>query len=240
MNPMEQLMIRDVPEEERRGTADQAGAEHCSNAELIAILLRTGTSSESVMTLAHRVLSKAGGIRGLTDTTLEELMEIRGIGKAKAVQILAGIELGRRISRAIPEERMTIRFPRDAAEMVMDEMRYLNQEHFVCLFLDTKNRVIDKECIFIGSLNTSVVHPREVFREALRRSSAGMICVHNHPSGDPHPSREDIDVTYRLYEAGEIVGVELVDHIIVGDGCYFSLKEKGLFPVDPIARDQRG
>lgn len=167
-------------------------------------------------------------------------MEIRGIGKAKAVQILAGIELGRRISRAIPEERMTIRFPRDAAEMVMDEMRYLNQEHFVCLFLDTKNRVIDKECIFIGSLNTSVVHPREVFREALRRSSAGMICVHNHPSGDPHPSREDIDVTYRLYEAGEIVGVELVDHIIVGDGCYFSLKEKGLFPVDPIARDQRG
>lgn len=240
MHPAKQLMIRDVPEEERpRERLVQLGAEHCSNTELIAILLRTGTSSESVMTLAHRVLSKTGGIRGLTDTTLKELMEIRGIGKAKAVQILAGIELGRRISRAIPEERMTIRSPRDAAEMVMDEMRYLTQEHFVCLFLNTKNQVIDKECIFVGSLNTSVVHPREVFREAIRRSSAGVICIHNHPSGDPHPSREDVDITYRLYEAGEIVGVELMDHIIVGDGCYFSLKEKGLFPVDSIASENR-
>lgn len=240
MHPAKQLMIRDVPEEERpRERLVQLGAEHCSNTELIAILLRTGTSSESVMTLAHRVLSKTGGIRGLTDTTLKELMEIRGIGKAKAVQILAGIELGRRISRAIPEERMTIRSPRDAAEMVMDEMRYLTQEHFVCLFLNTKNQVIDKECIFVGSLDTSVVHPREVFREAIRRSSAGVICIHNHPSGDPHPSREDVDITYRLYEAGEIVGVELMDHIIVGDGCYFSLKEKGLFPVDSIASENR-
>src|SRR5690606_6536937 len=231
VNPEKHLMIRDVPEEERpRERLVQLGAEHCSNAELIAILLRTGTSSESVIALASRVLSKAGGIRGLTNTTLEELMEIRGIGMAKAVQLLAGIELGRRISRAMPEERMTIRSPRDAAEMVRDELRYLKQEHFSCLFLNTNNRVIHKECIFVGSLDTSVVHPREVFREAIRRSSAGIICVHNHPSGDPHPSREDIDVTYRLYEAGEIVGVELMDHIIVGDGCYFSLKEKGMFP----------
>src|SRR5690606_36678425 len=127
---------------------------------------RIGTSSESVIALASRVLCKAGGIGGLTNTTLEELMEIRGIGMAKAVQLLAGIELGRRISRAMPEERMTIRSPRDAAEMVMDELLYLQQEHFISHYLNTKNRVIHNECIFVGSPDTSVVHPREVFREA--------------------------------------------------------------------------
>ena len=113
----------------------------------------------------------------------------------------------------------------------MDEMRHLSQEHFLCLFLNTKNRVIDKKCIFVGSLNSSVVHPREVFREAIRRSSAGVICVHNHPSGDPTPSREDIHVTERLVEAGQIVGIELLDHIIIGDHRYYSMKEKGIIPV---------
>ena len=186
MGELKRVMIRDVPEEERpRERMIRLGAGMLSNAELIAILLRTGTSSESVVELGTRVLSQAGGLRGLVGMTFNELIQFRGIGPAKAVQLLAGIELGRRISQMVPEERTAIRSPADAARLVMEEMRHLTQEHFVCLFLNTKNRVIDKECIFIGSLNTSVVHPREVFREAIRRSAAGVICIHNHPSGDP-------------------------------------------------------
>ena len=230
MNPEKQLMIRDVPEEERpRERLVQLGAEHCSNAELIAILLRTGASSESVITLANRVLSRAGGIRGLTHTTLEELMEIRGIGMAKAVQLLAGIELGRRISRAMPEERMAIRSPGRGGDG--DGRDALSQSGAFCLPLSQHQKPRHRQgvhfCRKPGHLRGSSAGG---VREAIRRSSAGIICVHNHPSGDPHPSREDIEITYRLYEAGEIVGVELMDHIIVGDGCYFSLKEKGLFP----------
>lgn len=232
MGELKRVMIRDVPEEERpRERMIRFGAGMLSNAELIAILLRTGTSSESVVELGTRVLSQAGGLRGLVGMTFNELIQFRGIGPAKAVQLLAGIELGRRISQMVPEERTAIRSPADAARLVMEEMRHLTQEHFVCLFLNTKNRVIDKECIFIGSLNTSVVHPREVFREAIRRSAAGVICIHNHPSGDPSPSQEDLNVTARLVEAGRIIGIELVDHLIIGDGCYISLKEKGAIPI---------
>ncbi|MDA8354117.1 MAG: DNA repair protein RadC [Firmicutes bacterium] len=225
-------MIRDVPEEERpRERMAREGPTTLSNAELIAILLRTGTSAESVVQLAGRALAQAGGLKGLAGSTMNELVKIRGIGPAKAVQLLAGVELGRRVSRALPAERAVIRSPGDAADYVMDEMRYLTQEHFLCLFLNTKNRVLDKQCIFVGSLNSSVVHPREVFREAIRRSSAGLICVHNHPSGDPTPSREDIQVTERLFEAGRIVGIELLDHIIIGDNRFYSLKEKGIIPL---------
>jgi DNA repair protein RadC len=157
-----------------------------------------------------------------------QLTEIPGIGAAKAVQLMAGMELGRRISRALPEERYAIRTPGDAVQLVMDEMRFLQQEHFICLFLNTKNRVIDKKCIFIGSLNVSVVHPREVFCEAIKRNSAAIICIHNHPSGDPTPSREDLEVTARLVAAGQIVGIDLIDHLIIGDQSYYSMKEKGL------------
>ncbi|WP_108023750.1 RadC family protein [Melghirimyces profundicolus] len=225
-------MLRDVPEEERpRERMCKEGPSSLSNAELVAILLRTGTSSESVLQLAGRVLAQTESLKGLAESTLNELIQIKGIGPAKAVQLLAGIELGRRVSRALPAERAVIRSPGDAAGYVMDEMRFQSQEHFLCLFLNTKNRVIDKKCIFVGSLNSSVVHPREVFREAIRRSSAGVVCVHNHPSGDPTPSREDVHVTERLYEAGRIVGIELLDHIIIGDNRFYSMKEKGILPV---------
>ncbi|EGK14770.1 DNA repair protein RadC [Desmospora sp. 8437] len=232
MRSPEQLMIRDVPAEDRpRERLSREGPASLSNAELVAILLRTGTASESVLQLANRVLSRTEGLKGLAGSTLNELVQIKGIGPAKGIQLLAGIELGRRVFRALPAERTQIRSPGDAADYVMDEMRHLSQEHFLCLFLNTKNRVIDKKCIFVGSLNSSVVHPREVFREAIRRSSAGVICVHNHPSGDPTPSREDIHVTERLVEAGQIVGIELLDHIIIGDHRYYSMKEKGIIPV---------
>ncbi|UWE05178.1 RadC family protein [Laceyella sacchari] len=223
------MLLRDVPEEERpRERMIRLGPNHVSNAELIALLLRTGSTGESVMTLAQRVLNKGGGLKGLTRLSLQELMGIHGIGPAKAIQLMAGIELGQRISRMLPEDRHAIRSPDDAACYVMDELRFLQQEHFICLYLNTKYHVIDKKCIFKGSLNTSVVHPREIFHEAIRCSAAAIICVHNHPSGDPTPSTEDLLVTERLVEVGKLVGIDVVDHLIIGDQTYFSMKEKGL------------
>lgn len=224
------MMIRDVPLAERpRERMLQAGAQALSNAELLAVLLRTGTSEESVLHLAQRLLVTTGGLRQLQDATLEELTEIKGIGPAKAVQVMAGLELGKRLAKASLGERYIIRSPEDAAHYLMEEMRYLRKEHFVCLFLSTKNQVIGQKTVFVGSLNASIVHPREIFKEAIKRSAASIICFHNHPSGDPTPSREDIQVTKRLDEAGHIVGIELLDHVIIGDGRYTSLKEKGLF-----------
>jgi DNA repair protein RadC len=227
----EYLLIRDFPEEERpRERMIRFGAGSLSNTELVALLLRTGSAGESVMALAQRVLGKTGGLKGLARVSLQELTKIHGVGPAKAIQLMAGIELGARISRLHPEERFAIRSPEDAAMYVMDELRFEQQEHFVCLFLDTRLRVIDKKCVFKGSLNTSVVHPREIFHEAIRHSAAAVICVHNHPSGDPTPSKEDLEVTGRLVEAGAILGIDLLDHLIIGDCTYYSMKEKGLIP----------
>jgi DNA repair protein RadC len=204
------------------------GIETLSNVELVAILLRTGSAGEPVMNLAGRLFSQVGGLRQFTDISLEELTKVKGIGLAKGIQLLAGIELGRRVANSTPESRFTIRSPEDVSKLMMEEMRHLTQEHFVCLFLNTKNHVIAQTTIFIGSLNSSIVHPREVFKEAIRRSSASLICLHNHPSGDPSPSREDIEVTKRLIEAGKIIGIDVLDHIIIGDGKFYSLKEQGL------------
>src|SRR5690625_257144 len=221
-------MIRDVPREERpRERLLKYGAKHLSNQELLAILLVSGTKDESVMSLAHRVLMHFEGIKLLKDATIEELTSIKGIGPAKGVMILSAIELSRRLHTFKPEEQTIIRSPKDGADYVMEEMRSLKQEHFVVLFLSTKNEVIHQQTIFIGSLNTSVVHPREVFREAVKRSAAAIICLHNHPSGDPTPSQEDIHVTRRLADSGKMMGIELLDHIIIGNRKFTSLKEKG-------------
>jgi len=180
------IMIKDVPKGDRpRERLLKYGANHLSNQELIAIILGSGTKDESVMTLSNRVLMHFEGLRLLNDATIEELTAIKGIGPAKGVMILAAIELGRRISSLKLTRHVSIRSPQDGADYVMEDMRTLNQEHFVALFLNTKNEVIHHQTIFIGSLNTSVVHPREVFREAVKRSAASIICVHNHPSGDP-------------------------------------------------------
>jgi len=222
------LMIKDYPKDSTpRERLVAYGPESLSNQELLAILLRTGTKNESVMELSQRLLKKFDGLRMLKDATIEEITKINGIGSVKAIQILAALELGRRINKLRYEERYTIRSPEDAAKYVMDDMRFLSQEHFVAIYLNTKNQVIHKQSIFIGSLNASIVHPREVFKEALRRSSASIICVHNHPSGDPTPSREDIEVTKRLVECGKIIGIDVLDHLIIGDTKYISLKEKG-------------
>ncbi|MCR2820542.1 DNA repair protein RadC [Lederbergia panacisoli] len=221
-------MIRDFPVDERpRERLINNGPESLSNHELLAILLRTGTKSESVIQLANRLLTQFDGLMWLKDAALEEMTNLKGIGEAKAVQIAAAVELGRRISNLSYDERYVIRSPEDGANYCMNDMRFLSQEHFVCLYLNTKNQVIHRQTIFIGSLNASIVHPREVFKEAIRRSAASIICLHNHPSGDPAPSREDIEVTKRLVECGKMIGIELLDHLIIGDKKYVSMKEKG-------------
>ena len=221
-------VLREIPKEDRpRERLLQFGAEALSNAELVAILLRTGTISESAVKLAGKVLTAAGGLRNMVDMSVEQLVAIKGIGKAKALQVKAGIELGRRLTRAGLQDTPAIRSPRDAADLVSDELKYLQKEHFVVLFLNTKNRVIGKETLSIGSLNASIVHPREVFRSAIQKSSASIICAHNHPSGDPTPSPEDIEVTRRLAESGKLVGIELLDHLIIADQSFVSLKELG-------------
>lgn len=222
------LMLREVPNEDRpRERMLQLGAAALSHAELLAILLRTGTVSESALHLANRILSESGGLRSLVDMSKDQLTQIKGIGDAKALQIQAGIELGRRLSKSSYEERVTIRSPKDIANLMSEELRYLQKEHFVVLFLNTKNHVLAQETLSMGSLNASIVHPREVFRAAIKRSSASIICVHNHPSGDPTPSPEDISLTGRLVEAGAIIGIEVLDHVIIGDQRFISLKEQG-------------
>ncbi len=222
------LMIKDYPEDQRpRERMIQDGPKSLSNHELLAILLRTGSKDESVLQLANKLLVNFEGLRLLKDASIEEIIETKGIGKVKAVQIMAAVELGRRIHRLQYEDRYVIRSPEDAANYVMEDMRFLSQEHFVCLYLNTKNQVLHQQTVFIGSLNASIVHPREVFKEAFRRSAASFICIHNHPSGDPAPSREDIDVTKRLSECGKLIGIELLDHLIIGDQKFISLKEKG-------------
>lgn len=222
------MLIRDYPKEERpRERFVQDGPQSLSNQELLALLLRTGSKDESVLQLSNRLIKSFEGLRLLKEASVEEMTEIKGIGEAKAIQILAAVELGRRIHKLNDQDRYVIRSPEDGANYCMEEMRFLTQEHFVCLYLNTKNQVLHKRTIFIGSLNASIVHPREVFKEAFRRSAASIICLHNHPSGDPSPSREDIEVTKRLVECGKIMGIEVLDHIIIGEHKYVSLKEKG-------------
>ncbi|MUK86972.1 DNA repair protein RadC [Ornithinibacillus sp. L9] len=222
------IMIKDVPKEDRpRERLLKLGASHLSNQEILAILLGSGTKEESVMALANRVLMHFEGLKLLKDATIEELTAIKGIGSAKGVLILSAIEIGKRMNEYKPLERYVIRSPEDGADYIMEELRSLKQEHFVVLFLNTKNQIIHRQTIFIGSLNASIVHPREVFREAVKRSAASIIVAHNHPSGDPTPSQEDIHVTRRLVESGKMIGIELLDHLVIGDRKFVSLKEKG-------------
>lgn len=162
----------------------------------------------------------------LLDASEEQLIHIKGIGKGKARQIRAILELARTLT-APSQEHYTIRSPKDVYDLLEPDLRYQSKEHFICLFLNTKNRVISKEIISIGSLNAAIVHPREVFRSAMKRCSASLICSHNHPSGDPTPSSEDIELTTRLVHAGEIVGIEVLDHVIIAGNQFLSLKEKG-------------
>ena len=229
MDEQKQIMVKDIPINERpRERMLHFGSDSLSNAELLAILLRTGSSSDSVLSLAQKVLSEIGSIQALHEIAIEELTNIKGIGPAKAIQIKAAIELGKRVAGQNYMDRVTIRSPKDVADYLMEDLRHLKQEHFLALLLDTKNNVIAKEIISIGTLNASIIHPREVYKPAIKKSVSAIIAVHNHPSGDPTPSREDIEVTKRLKEAGDILGIDLLDHVIIGNQRYVSLKDKGL------------
>ncbi|MFD2829699.1 RadC family protein [Corticicoccus populi] len=201
------------------------GPDKLTNQELLGIIINSGSKDASSLTLASRIIKDMKSIRELRDVTLQELMSVKGIGEAKAVTILSVIELAVRMHSHSLEEEVYIKSPEDVSNLLMEQMRYYQQEHFVVLFLSTKNMVIHQETMFKGSLNTSIVHPREIYKSAVKRSAAAIICVHNHPSGDPAPSKEDIEVTKRLVECGELIGVDFLDHIIIGSGRYLSLKE---------------
>ena len=221
--------IRELPEDDRpRERLIRCGVSALSAAELLAIQIRMGTPEHNAIALAGALLKKFGGLRGIAGATIQELSELKGIGPAKAAEVLAAVELGRRVVATSPEARVRICDPRDVANLLMEELRDARKEHFIALLLDTKMGVIKNVRVSIGTLDSSLVHPREVFVEAIRASAASIIVAHNHPSGDPTPSAEDRRVTQRLMEAGELVGIEVLDHIVIGDGRWVSLKERGM------------
>lgn len=223
------VTIHDMPSGERpRERLQHYGPEALSTAELMAILLRTGSQGENVLTLATRLLVKFGGLGGLARATFSELSAVKGMGQAKAAQLKAGLEIGRRLLIAAPDERPQISSPADAANLLMLEMGHLEQEHLRTLLLDTKNRVLASPTIYKGNVNTSVIRVAELFREAIRHNSTALIVAHNHPSGDPTPSPEDVHVTRQIAEAGRLLDVEVLDHLIIGRGRYVSLRERGL------------
>ncbi|WP_067617538.1 RadC family protein [Alicyclobacillus acidiphilus] len=195
--------------------------------ELLACIMQSGNGKQTVHEIARAVVQGVGTIYSLADIEVAELLSIPGIGQAKAIQIAAAVELGRRIAQKPPAHKTQIRTANDAAEYVMDRMRYLKKEHFVTLLLDTKHHVLAEDTSSIGSLDASIVHPREIFRRAIRCSASGILCIHNHPSGDPSPSPEDIAVTKRLMDAGKVLGIDVLDHIVIGDGRFVSLRAGG-------------
>jgi len=223
------VTIHEMPADERpRERLLKHGPSVCSAAELLAIQIRTGTPERSALGLGEQLLSQFHGLRGVSCATIEELSQVKGMGEVKAIQIAAAIELGKRIMLFSEEARPTIHSPQDVANLLMPELRDVKKEHFRSLLLDTKNRVQRMITVSIGILDSSLVHPREVFKDAIQASAAAIIVAHNHPSGDPTPSAEDRRVTQRLAEAGQLLGIELLDHIIIGDNRWVSLKERGL------------
>lgn len=223
------LTIKELPAEERpRERLLKCGPEKLSNAELLAIILRVGTAEYSAIGLAQHMLGKLNGLRGIATAGIGELSKIKGLGAAKGAQIQAMVELGKRLAASVGETRPVIREPQDAVDLLMPELRDAHQERFKGMFLNTKGEVLKISTITVGTLDASLISPRELFREALGWNSAAVIVAHNHPSGDPTPSREDITVTKRLVQAGEYIGIELLDHMVIGDSRWVSLKERGL------------
>ena len=224
------LRIPDLAIDDRpRERLAAVGAAALSHAELLAILLRVGTKGENAVRLAERLLAQWGGLPGLHRMSHADLCQVKGIGQAKAAQLIAAIELGRRIAVSSPDERHAISSPADAANLLMYQMSALEQEYLYVILLDTRNRVLGKPLeVYHGSLNTSLIRTGEIFREAVKANAAGLIVAHNHPSGDPSPSPEDVAVTRTLVEAGKLLDVEVLDHLVIGRQRFVSLKERGL------------
>jgi DNA repair protein RadC len=228
--PPARYTIKELPLDERpRERLVQFGANALSSAELLAILLRTGTPEMTAVQLAQHLLTSMGSLRAIASAKPSELAQVKGIGLAKAAQLLAAVELGRRIALEAMGEQPAITRPEDVYALLHHQLRDEKQEHVILLLLNTKNRVIQQSTLTKGTLDASLLHPREVFREAIRHSASSIILAHNHPSGDPTPSSEDIQMTNRLHQAGQLLGIDLLDHVILGDGRWVSLKAQGVF-----------
>lgn len=220
--------IKQLPPELRpRERLLEAGPSALSDGELLGLLFGIGSREKTAVELAGEVISEAGGLHGLYDVSVHELMQVNGIGEAKACIILAAVELGRRIGQVRNPGRPVVSSPADVERLLRGRIANLDRENFVVVLLNTKNEVIETSTVSVGTLGASLVHPREVFKPAVRASAASVILAHNHPSGKVEPSREDREVTKRLGEAAGILGIEVLDHVIVGDG-YFSMKEHGM------------
>jgi DNA repair protein RadC len=225
------MTIHDLPVADRpRERLQRLGVEALSAQEILAVILGRGIAGESVMVTAQRLLGHFGGIKGVAGASLEELSQVRGIGLAKAAQIKAAVELASRVEGYSESTGKTIvKTPEDVARLVLGRLKDKKKEYFLAVLLDTRNQLIKVAEISVGSLDSSIVHPREVFKEAISASAAAVIFVHNHPSGDTEASEDDVKLTKRLDEAGEIIGIEVLDHIIIGGKNHASLKRLGLF-----------
>lgn len=223
--------IHDLPVSERpRERLHKLGAEALSTQEILALILGRGIAGESVAVTAQRLLNQFGSIKGMAGASLEELAQVRGIGAAKASQIKAAFELANRLD-GYPDsdKKPMVKTPDEVVRLVKGRLKGKKREHFLVILLDTRGQLIKISEISIGSLDSSIVHPREVFKEALSASAASVIFAHNHPSGDPEPSEDDVKLTERLANAGEVMGIDVLDHVIIGDKKYLSLKREGLF-----------
>ncbi len=228
-NPGYRLLICDIAEGERpRERFMQVGASGMSQRELLAILLRHGPPGDGVMVMADRLLREFGGLAGLARASLSDLQRVRGVGQVKAIEIKAALELGKRMAYSTPDQRPQIKTPADAAQLLMLEMGLLEQEEVRVLHLDTRNRVMSTTMVYRGSLNAAAMRIGELFKEAIRNNCASIIVAHNHPSGDPTPSGEDARATRSMVDAGKLLDIEVLDHLVIGHNSYVSLKERGL------------
>ncbi|KRG10368.1 RadC family protein [Staphylococcus sp. NAM3COL9] len=203
------------------------GASHLSHAELLAILINTGRKGSSSLDIANELLKTVDSLKELKMLSISDLNKIKGVGLYKALILKAAFELGERMHSGSVDDKIQILSPKDVADFMMGKMEHLTQEKFIALFLNSKNVVIKQKTIFVGTLNSSIVHPREIFSEAVKSASNAIIVLHNHPSGDVTPSNEDIKTTERLKECGRLLGIDLLDHIIIGDHTYLSMVEEG-------------
>ncbi|MBM4135898.1 MAG: JAB domain-containing protein [Nitrospira sp.] len=229
MSKESSFTVHDLPKQERpRERLQRFGPEALSAQELLALVIGRGTPGKSVVNIAQELLVKFGNIKAISEATIEELSKIKGIGLAKAAQIKASFELGKRQELEIELDDLDIKKPQDVVKAIRARIQDKAKEHFKLILLNTRNKIIGISTVSIGTLNTSLVHPREVFKDAIMHNAASVVLAHNHPSGDTEPSENDLTITKRLAEAGKILGIEVLDHIIVTKAGFFSFKEKGL------------
>ena len=222
-----------APHDRPREKLERLGPPGLGDNELMAVVLGGGVRGRSALDLANRLIEHAGGLHGFTRLSVSALCHVAGIGRARAAQVIAAIELGRRTLVRDMEERPRLSAPRQVAAYLLPEYGSCAVEQFGILMLDSKNRVLRLKLLSVGSLDSTVVHPREVFREAAAAAAAAIILFHNHPSGDPSPSPDDFDLTRRMVRAGEIMGIEVIDHLILADQTYFSMMESGRIRLKP-------